>query len=107
MKKEADVKKELKKYLTEIGAWQYWPVSNGMGRHGIPDVLICYRGHFLAIETKAPGRREEENGGCSALQVKEISSIRGAEGIAFSFDGEEDHWGHLKRAIKIIDVEGG
>jgi hypothetical protein len=96
MKKEADVKKELKKYLTEIGAWQYWPVSNGMGRHGIPDCLVCYRGHFIAIETKAPGRRGEENRGCSALQTNELTAIFDAGGSTFVFDGEEDDWAGLK-----------
>lgn len=102
-KSEAGVKKELKKYLESIGAWYFMPVSNGMGRHGLPDVIICHKGNFIAIECKAPGRREEENRGASALQTKEMKKICEAEGEWIIFDGEEDDWTHLKRIIKSID----
>lgn len=92
MTSEGEVKKELKKYLNKIGAWNYWPVSNGMGRHGIPDCIGCYKGHFFAIECKAPGRREEDNGGASALQMAESVKINDAGGNWRIFDGRADDW---------------
>lgn len=48
---EAAVKKKLRAYLKEIGAYQYWPVPMGLGARTI-DVLICWRGRFYGIETK-------------------------------------------------------
>ena len=33
------------------------PVSNGMGKMGIPDFICCWYGSFLAIEAKAPGKK--------------------------------------------------
>jgi hypothetical protein len=53
---EGRVKAAVKKWLTERGIWYFLPANNGMGRSGIPDFICCWHGHFLAIETKAPGR---------------------------------------------------
>ena len=53
---EAKVKKKIKEYLATTGAWYYMPVSNGMGRVGCPDILVCYKGNFVAFEVKAPGK---------------------------------------------------
>jgi hypothetical protein len=43
MTPEGKVKKAVKEYLQSIGAWYYMPVTNGMGRVGCPDILVCYR----------------------------------------------------------------
>jgi hypothetical protein len=51
---EAHIKKALKAYLTEIGAYQFWPVQMGYGATTI-DVLVCHKGKFYGIETKRPG----------------------------------------------------
>lgn len=51
---ERDVKKALKAFLTEIGAYQYWPVPTGYGAATI-DCFFCYHGKFYAVETKRPG----------------------------------------------------
>lgn len=50
---ERDVKRELRKLLDEIGAYQYWPVPRGFGAATV-DVLFCYQGRFYAVETKRP-----------------------------------------------------
>ena len=55
--KERDVKAALRKYLSEIRAYQYWPVPMGYGAATI-DVLICYQGRFYGVETKRPGIKE-------------------------------------------------
>lgn len=87
---EKHVKKYLQDCLKELGCWQYWPVSNGMGRHGIPDCLGCYKGRFFSVETKAPGKRGNENRGASALQMKELRSIADNGGLAWICDGPEE-----------------
>jgi len=53
---EGKVKKAVRDFLNKKGCWYYQPVQNGMGRVGIPDFVCCYRGTFIAIETKAPGK---------------------------------------------------
>ena len=67
----------MKKYLKRHGAWyvKYW----GGGRFtvpGIPDLLCCVRGRFVAIETKSPKGRPTEQ------QIEKIQAIRAAGGVA-------------------------
>ena len=96
MTPEGKVKKKVKEYLKEIGAWYYMPVSNGMGRVGCPDILVCYKGLFMAFETKAPGKIKN----VTANQEREIRDISSANGLALVVDDVEQ----VKEAIndKII-----
>lgn len=82
MTPEGKVKKKVKEYLQSIGAWYYMPVSNGMGRSGCPDILVCYKGLFMAFETKAPGKIKN----VSANQEREIAAILSANGLACVVD---------------------
>lgn len=87
---EGKVKDLVKKWLKENGYWYYVPVSAGYGRHGIPDFVCCADGLFVGIETKAPGKREKDNRGCSALQVLVGKEIIDHNGIWVVVDGEDD-----------------
>ncbi len=51
---EGKVKKEVKEFLDSLGedCWYYCPVPMGYGKRGVPDFIICYKGFFLAPETK-------------------------------------------------------
>ena len=51
---EADVKKSLRQYLKQLGAYQFWPVPMGYGAKTV-DCLFCYKGKFYAVECKRPG----------------------------------------------------
>lgn len=82
MTPEGKVKAAVKKVLDAHGVWHFSPVSNGMGRHGIPDIICCWDGKFLAIEVKAPGKRNNT----SALQDREIAAINAARGTAIVVD---------------------
>ncbi len=85
MTPEGKVKKKVKEYLQSIGAWYYMPVSNGMGRVGCPDILVCYKGLFMAFETKAPGKIKN----VTANQQREIDGIQRANGLAHVVDDVE------------------
>ena len=50
---EKKVKEHVKKTLDVMGIWHFSPYQAGMGRGGIPDIIACYRGMFVAIECKA------------------------------------------------------
>lgn len=73
---EKKVKDAVKKILDTRGVWHFSPASNGMGRAGIPDIICCVRGYFLAIECKAG------KGKTTALQEREIDAIHEAGGVA-------------------------
>ena len=77
---EHKVKTKLKKILDEMGIWHFSPFQAGMGRAGIPDIIACYNGLFVAFECKANGNKP------TALQQREIDAIRTAKGIAFVVD---------------------
>ena len=48
----------------------------GFGRSGIPDIICCVRGHFLAIECKAGDNKP------TALQERELQKINEAGGVS-------------------------
>jgi hypothetical protein len=99
MTPEGKVKKKCKEYLKEIGAWYYMPVSNGMGRVGCPDILVCHKGLFMAFETKAPGKIKN----VTANQEREIHDIQCAYGLALVVDDVEQ----VKEAINAKIIEAG
>jgi Holliday junction resolvase len=74
---EKKVKETVKKTLDSMGIWHFSPYQAGMGRAGIPDIVACYKGMFVAIECKA-GKNTT-----TALQEREIDAIRKAKGLAF------------------------
>jgi len=58
MTPEGKVKDAVKKVLRKHGVWYFMPMQNGFGVVGIPDFICCIDGHFFAVETKAPGKRD-------------------------------------------------
>lgn len=99
MTPEGKVKKKVKEYLKEIGAWYYMPVSNGMGRVGCPDILVCYKGLFMAFETKAPGKIKN----VTPNQQREIDDIQRANGLAHVVDDVQQ----VKEIINAKIIETG
>lgn len=53
---EGEVKDAVKKLLKAHKAYYHMPVQNGMGAPTL-DFICCCNGRFVAIETKAPGKR--------------------------------------------------
>lgn len=95
MTPEGKVKEDLKDFLGSLGAdcWYYMPVPMGYGKRGVPDFIICYKGYFLAPETKRPGGKSEP------WQVREQEAIRAAGGISGRVTTVEQ----VKRWVKAID----
>lgn len=73
---EAAVKHEVQKLLKELEVYFFTPVTGGYGRSGVPDLVCCMDGRFLAIECKANGNKP------TPLQNREMDLIRAAKGIA-------------------------
>ena len=76
MTPEARVKNQVKKILDAHKAWHFSPPGMGLGRAGIPDVIACFNGRFLAIECKA-GKNKP-----TPLQERELTNITQAGGKA-------------------------
>ena len=91
---ESKVKEGVKRLLRAARWWFFMPVSNGMGRHGIPDIVACKPtvitedmvgmtlGVFVGIECKAPGKLAN----VSPLQERELKAIAEAGGVALVTD---------------------
>lgn len=79
---EGKVKQHVRAWLKANDVWFFCPVSNGMGVHGVPDFICCWRGRFIGIETKAPGKRNNT----SALQDIQLAAIKDHGGIAIVVD---------------------
>lgn len=76
MVQEKRFENKIKKYLSENNIWHVKYFANGFTKSGIPDILACCNGHFLAIEVKA------ENGRPSELQLHHIEKIKQSGGHA-------------------------
>lgn len=73
---ERKVKDKVVSILKKYGAYYFFPATYGMGRAGVPDIIVCYRGLFVAFECKAG------KGKTTALQERELANIKKANGIA-------------------------
>jgi G:T-mismatch repair DNA endonuclease (very short patch repair protein) len=74
---EGKVKKEVRKVLDSLGAYYVMPVTGGYGKQGAPDFLVCHKGRFIGIETKAG------KGKLTTLQEMNLKKIIEAGGLAF------------------------
>ena len=95
MKNESQLTAQIKNLLKSKGAYCEKIFGGGYQASGIPDILCCYRGYFLAIEVKSPTGK----GRASDIQKLKIKAIRDAGGVAFITDNIED----VERVLKFID----
>lgn len=82
--REKHIENRIKEHLDQIGAYHVKFHATAFTRSGVPDILACINGQFVAIEVK------QENGRVSALQKAHQRKILAAGGIAiivWSFEG--------------------
>lgn len=93
MAEEKTFENKIKKYLKEKGAWyiKYWSGGN-FTKEGIPDLLICYKGCFIAVEVKASRGKPE------LIQLVTMRKIRDAGGIAILLYPQD--WENFKLYIE-------
>lgn len=85
MTPEAKVKASVVKLLKKYEVYYFFPATHGFGRSGVPDIICCMKGIFVAIECKAG------KGKTTALQDREIKRIRENKGIAFVVNEDNIH----------------
>ena len=77
---EAKVKAAVVKILKAHDVYYFFPATGGYGRSGVPDIICCVKGRFVAIECKANGNKPTE------LQLRELHKIHKANGITMVID---------------------
>jgi pantoate kinase len=80
MTPEGKVKKKVKDYLNKRDIYYTMPFTAGYGASGVPDILVCHQGKFIAIECKANGNKP------TALQSQHMKRINEGGGIAVVVD---------------------
>jgi hypothetical protein len=89
---EHKVKAKLKRALDKLPCiYSFRPMQNGMGAPSL-DVLICAGGWFIAIETKAPGKKP------TPRQEQTIAKMRAAHGLVFVVDSDAS----MEEALYVI-----
>lgn len=91
---ETKVKSAVRAYLSKERVYHFTPMSYGMARSGIPDIIACVNGYFLGIECKAG------KGKPTALQIAEMASIERAGGMTLVI--RENNFDDLRVAIATL-----
>lgn len=91
---EGKVKAKVVRILKGAGVYYFFAATHGYGRSGIPDIVACVNGQFLAIECKAGSNKP------TALQQREIAAIGAAGGVAMIVN--EDNVEQVRYAISAL-----
>jgi len=89
---EVKVKARVRAILDALGIYYFMPPANGYGRQGIPDIIGCMDGRFIAIECKAG------KGQLTELQKRELEKIMHADGLTFV--AREDNLEEIKAKLQ-------
>ena len=73
---ESKVKSSVTTILKRLGIYYFYPVTGGYGSSGVPDIVCCYNGVFVAIECKAGHNKP------TPLQEKNLDHVRRTWGLA-------------------------
>ena len=83
--KEKTITNKILKYLKEQPCCFAFKEFGGLyGTAGIPDIICCYKGKFVAFEVKTP------SGKLSKLQEITIEKIRASKGLAYKVTSLEE-----------------
>ena len=94
--KEADIVRAILTHLRNLDGCFCWKEHGGpYSTRGIPDIICCYRGHFVGFEVKT------ESGRPTKLQEAVIRKINAAGGTALIVRSVED----VKAALAVITEE--
>lgn len=79
---ESKVKSSVTTILKKLGIYYFYPVTGGYGSSGVPDIICCYNGVFVAIECKAGHNKP------TPLQEAQMQKIRQAGGYTIVINEE-------------------
>lgn len=82
---ERKLKKKITDLLKECKIYYTYTVSGGYARNGVPDLLACVNGMFVAIEVKSGSNKP------TALQEMHLAEIARCGGETFVVN-EDNYW---------------
>ena len=87
MTPEGKVKDSIKKLLKSYGpdVYYFMPAMGVYGKIGVPDLVACVHGAFVAIEVKADKRKNPP----TVIQQKNLHEIQQAQGHALVIDAND------------------
>ena len=92
---EKDIVSAIMRHLKTVPCCFAWKEHGGMyGTAGLPDIICCFKGRFVAFEVKTP------SGKLTKLQEITIQKIRAAKGEAFKVTSVED----VKTILDTLEV---
>lgn len=95
-KKESKIQNEILRYLDTFKGVLYHFKTIRCNKNGVPDIIVCYRGKFIAIECKT------EKGKLSKLQGFARYFINGSGGdyiLARSLDDVKEYFEKIKNEV--------
>lgn len=81
---EKYIETKIRGYLDGLGAYHVKTHGSVYSRAGVPDIIACVNGKFIAIEVKRP------RGVVSALQKANLKMIEQSGGVVFVAYSVED-----------------
>jgi len=79
---ESKVKSSVTTILKKLGIYYFYPVTGGYGSSGVPVIIFCYNGVFVAIECKVGHNKP------TSLQEAQMQKIRQAGGYTIVINEE-------------------
>ncbi len=81
---ESALIKKIRTYLMNLDGCFFWKEHGGQyGTAGIPDIIVCYHGRFVALEAKV-GKNKPTS--LQAATIKQIQKAGGTAAVVYSLD---------------------
>lgn len=94
--KESEIVAKIQAYLKTVKDLFFWKEHGGIyGTAGIPDLICCYRGRFIAFEVKT------QKNDLTVLQGVTLQRIIKAGGYALTVRSEDE----VKNVIEALSKE--
>ena len=99
--REKTVENKIKDYLFQHGIYHFKVHGSKFMPSGIADIISCVNGHFVGIEVKRPGAKNEQ----SEQQKIHERNVKKSGGIYILADCLEDVTSVVEPLLKEIDDE--
>lgn len=90
--RESNLSRSILKALHRRGGFWFKVHGHPGQRRGIPDIIGCYKGRFIGLELKVPGRRDR----VTELQKQVLEEVSKAGGIGQVVTSKEE-------ALQVLD----
>ena len=92
---EKNFENRIKAFLEDEGCWFVKFFANAYTKSGIPDILCCCNGYFVAVEVKASNGKPSE---LQKMNVRKINEINGFAVILYP-----DQFDDFKEMINFLN----